>query len=106
MLARRRGRDLRGYAEVRVLSEPRLDLPPAVVATHRECELSIEFYRDDFGPGDVVEGTQVATPLRDCAVRELLVELVRREEVPRDEGNVLDVVEDPCAPIRAASPGS
>jgi hypothetical protein len=25
-LARRRGRDLRGYAEVRVLSEPRLDL--------------------------------------------------------------------------------
>jgi hypothetical protein len=102
-LGRRRSRDLRGYAEVRVLSEPELDLPPAVVATHRECELSIELDRDDFGPGDVVEGTLIATPLRDCAVQEVHVELVRREEVPRDEGHAVAVTEDEASLAEAVS---
>lgn len=93
-LARRRGRDLHGFAELHVLSEPRLDLPPGVVATHGDCELSFELERDDFAPADVVEGTLIATPLRNCVAKEVRVELVRREEVPRDEGNAVDVVED------------
>jgi len=93
-LARQRGRDLRGFAELHVLSEPRLDLPPGVVATHGDCELYFELERDDFAPADVVEGTLIATPLRNCVAKEVRVELVRREEVPRDEGNAVDVVED------------
>ena len=40
------------------------------------------------------EGTLVATPIRACAVREVRVELIRHEEVPRDEGNAVDVTED------------
>jgi hypothetical protein len=102
-LSRRRGRDARGHAELRVLSEPRLDLPPAVLATHGDCELSFELDRDDFGPGDIVEGTLVATPLRTCAAQEVSVELVRREEVPRDEGNAVDVVEDETTVAEAVS---
>ena len=93
-LVRQRGRDLRGYAELTVLSEAGQELGPAVVATHRDCELSFELDRDDFGPGDIVEGTLVATPIRACAVREVRVELIRHEEVPRDEGNAVDVTED------------
>jgi hypothetical protein len=90
-LARRRGRDVRGSAELLVLSEPQLDLDPAVVATHGDCELSFELDRDDFGPGEVADGTLVATALRACAAREVRVELVRVEEVPRDEGNAVEV---------------
>src|SRR5439155_22400018 len=90
-LARRRGRDLRRSAELRVLSKPRLELDPAVVATHGDCELSFELDRDDFGPGEVVEGTLVATALRECGVNEVRIELVRHEEVPRDEGDAVEV---------------
>jgi hypothetical protein len=93
-LARRRGRDLRGSAELLVLSEPQLELESAVVATHRDCEHSFELDRDDFGPGEVLKGTLVARALRQCAVREVRVELVRHEEVPRDEGYAVEVTED------------
>ena len=73
------------------------------MATHGDCELSFELDRDDFAPADVVEGTLVATPLRTCAATEMRVELVHREEVPRDEGNAVDVVEDQTAVAEAVS---
>ena len=60
-LARRRGRDVKGSAELRVLSEAQLDLEAAVVATHGDCELSFELDRDDFGPGEIVRGTLAAS---------------------------------------------
>jgi hypothetical protein len=93
-LARRHGRDPKGSAELRVLSEASLELDPAVVATRGDCELSLELDRDDFGPGEVVDGALVATALRACAAREIRVELVRVEEVPRDEGNAVEVTEN------------
>jgi len=92
-LARRRGRNVKGSAELLVLNEAKLELEAAVVATHGDCELSFELDRDDFGPGDVVEGTLVATALRASTAREVRVEIVRVEEVPRDEGNAVEVTE-------------
>jgi hypothetical protein len=40
-----------------------------------------------------VHGTLAATPLQACGMNELRVELVRREDVPRNEGNTKDVQE-------------
>lgn len=92
-LARPRRRDVQGAAELVVLSRACAPLDPGRIAAHGTCELSFELDRDDFGPGETVEGTLVANALRECEMRELRVEVVRHEEVPRDEGNEVDVRE-------------
>jgi Arrestin (or S-antigen), C-terminal domain len=87
-LARPRARDVHGEATIEVLSpaDPSADASEEV-DSHSDCELELRLDRTDFGPGDEIAGTLVLTPLRDCDVDEVRVELVRREEVPRKEGN-------------------
>ena len=87
-------RDAHGEAVVRVLSpagvfEP---APPELYAWDR-CELELRLDRTDFGPGDEIAGTLVASPLRECEVEAVRVELVRREEVSRKKGKAAVVKE-------------
>ena len=63
------------------------------VETRDDVELSFRLDREHFGPGDTVQGTLVATPLQACQATEVRVELVRHEDVPRDDGNTKDVKE-------------
>jgi hypothetical protein len=48
---------------------------------------------EHLGPGDVLHGTLVATPLQACRATEVRVALVRREDVPRNDGNTKEVEE-------------
>jgi hypothetical protein len=83
-----------GESAGEVLSPPAgYDAEAPEVDSHGDCELELRLNRTDFGPGDEIEGTLVANPLRDCTLNEVRVELVRHEEVPRDLGNEEDVRE-------------
>ena len=87
-LARPHARDVHGEARVEVLSPAASDaLAAPDVDAHGDCRLSFELRRSDFGPGDAVEGTLVANPLRECRLDEVRVELRRDEKVPRKKGN-------------------
>ena len=93
-LAVPRARDAHGKASVRVLSaagEP-VDEPPEL-QTWGHCDLELRLDRTDFGPGDEIEGTLAATPLRELRLDEVRVELVRREEVSRKKGKIALVEE-------------
>ena len=92
-LARHRALDVHGRAPLTVLSQAGAALDAPEVETRGDLELSFRLDRDHFGPGDAVHGTLVATPLQACGMNEVRVELIRREEVPRNEGNTKDVEE-------------
>ena len=92
-LARPRGRDVHGEARLTVLSPAETVPDTPEVETRDDVELSFRLDREDFGPGDTVQGTLVATPLQACQAGEVRVELVRHEDVPRDDGNTKDVKE-------------
>jgi hypothetical protein len=92
-LARPRARDVHGKASLTVLSQPAAGLEAPEVETRDDVELSFRLDREHFGPGDVVHGTLVATPLQACEANEVRVELVRYENVPRNEGNTEHVKE-------------
>jgi hypothetical protein len=93
-LALPRARDAHGEARVEVLSPPGAWADEAEeLGSHGDCELSFLLDRTDFAPGEEITGTLVATPLRECKVNEVRVELVRREEVPRKDGNTKEVTE-------------
>ena len=92
-LARPRALDVHGEAPLTVLSPAGATLDAPEVETRDDLELSFRLDREHFGPGDTVQGTLVATPLQACRMSEVRVELVRREHVPRNEGNTKDVQE-------------
>jgi sporulation-control protein spo0M len=92
-LARPHARDAHGEAPLTVLSGPAADLDAPEVETRGDVELSFRLDREHFGPGDTVHGTLVATPLQACEANEVRVELVRHEDVPRDDGNTKDETE-------------
>ena len=92
-LARPRARDVHGEARLTVLSRAEAAVDAPEVETRDDVELSFRLDREHFGPGDTVQGTLVATPLQACQAGEVRVELVRHEDVPRDDGNTKDVKE-------------
>jgi SpoOM protein len=102
-LARPHARDAHGEAKLTVLSGPGAALDEPEVETRDDLELSFRLDREHFGPGDTVRGTLVGTPLQACEANELRVELVRHEDVPRDDGNTEDVQEAEAILERDAS---
>jgi Arrestin (or S-antigen), C-terminal domain len=92
-LARPHAMDVHRRAPLTVLSQGGAPLDAPKVETRDDLELSFRLDRDDFGPGDSLQGTLVATPLQACGMTEVRVELVRREDVPRNDGNTKEVVE-------------
>jgi SpoOM protein len=92
-LARPHAMDVHRRAPLTVLSQAGVTLGDPEVETRDDVELSLRLDRERFGPGDSVQGTLVATPLQACRMNELRVELVRRENVPRNEGNTKEVEE-------------
>lgn len=92
-LARPHAMDIHRRAPLTVLSRaaPALDAPD--VETRDDVEFSFRLDREHLGPGDVLHGTLVATPLQACQMNEVRVELVRREDVPRKDGNTKEVEE-------------
>jgi SpoOM protein len=92
-LARPHAMDVHRRAPLTVLSRGGAPLDAPDVETRDDVELSFRLARDDFGPGDSVQGTLVATPLQACQANELRVELVRLEDVPRNDGNTKEVEE-------------
>ena len=92
-LARPHARDVHGETALAVLSRAGATLDAPEVETRGDVELSFRLDRDHFGPGDVVHGVLVATPLQACEASEFRVELVRHEDVPRNQGNTEDVEE-------------
>ena len=92
-LARPHAMDVHRRASLTVLSQASGTLDAPDVETRDDVELSFRLDREHFGPGDSVQGTLVATPLQACQVNEVRVELVRREDVPRNEGNTKEVEE-------------
>src|SRR5207237_2241585 len=92
-LARTRARDVHGEASFTVLSRAATVPDAPEVKTRDDVELSFRLDREDFGPGDTVQGTLVATPLQACQAGEVRVELVRHEGVPSDDGNTKDMKE-------------
>jgi hypothetical protein len=92
-LARPHARDVHGEATLTVLSQPGEEPDAPEVETRDDLELSFRLDREHYGPGDTIHGTLVATPLQGCKASEVRVELVRFENVPRDEGNTEHVKE-------------
>lgn len=92
-LARPHAMDVHRRAPLTVLSQAGATLDTPDVETRDDVELSFRIDREHFGPGDSVQGTLVATPLQACGANDVRVELVRREEVPRNEGNTKEVEE-------------
>ena len=92
-LARPHAMDVHRRAPLIVLSRAAAKLDAPDVETRDDVELSFRLDREHFGPGDSVQGTLVATPLQACQMNEVRVELVRREDVPRNEGNTKEVEE-------------
>jgi hypothetical protein len=92
-LARPHVRDVHGEATLVVLSRAGATLDAPEVEARGDVELSFRLDREHFGPGDVVGGALVATPLQACEANEFRVELVRHEDVPRNLGNTEDVEE-------------
>jgi SpoOM protein len=92
-LARPHAMDVHRRTPLTVLSRAAATLDAPEVETRDDVELSFRLDREHFGPGDTVHGTLVATPVQACHMNELRVELVRHEEVPRNEGNTKDVQE-------------
>lgn len=92
-LARPHARDAHGEAKLVVLSRPGAALDAPKAETRGDLELSFRLDRDHFGPGESVHGVLVGTPLQACEANEVRVELVRHEDVPRDDGNTEDVEE-------------
>ena len=86
-LAKPHAMDIHRRAPLTVLSRGGAPLDAPEVETRDDVELSFRLDREHFGPGDSLQGTLVATPLQACGANEVRVELVRREEVPRNEGN-------------------
>ena len=89
-LARPHARDAHGEAKLTVLSAAGAALDAVKVETRDDLELSFRLERDHFGPGDTVHGTLVGTPLQACGANEVRVQLVRHEDVPRDDGHTKD----------------
>jgi Arrestin (or S-antigen), C-terminal domain len=85
--------DVHRRAPLTVLTQTSGTLDAPDVETRDDIELSFRLDREHFGPGDSVQGTLVATPLQACQMGEVRVELVRRENVPRNEGNTKEVEE-------------
>ena len=92
-LARPHAMDTHKRAPLTVLSRGGAPLDAPKVETRDDLELSFRLDRDHLGPGDVLRGTLVATPLQACGVTAVRVELVRHENVPRNDGNTKDVKE-------------
>jgi len=92
-LARPHARDVHGEATLVVLSRAGAALDAPEVETRGDVELAFRLDREHFGPGDVVRGALVATPLQACEASEFRVELVRHEDVPRADGNTEDAEE-------------
>jgi Arrestin (or S-antigen), C-terminal domain len=90
-LARPRAMDVHRRAPLTVLSRAAAELDASEVETRDDLELSFRLDREHFGPGDSVRGTLVATPLQACETNGVRVELVRHEDVPRNDGNTKDV---------------
>jgi Arrestin (or S-antigen), C-terminal domain len=93
-LARPHAMDVHRRAPLTVLSQATTELDAPEVETRDDLEFSFRLNRESFRPGDTVQGTLVATPLQACGTNEVRVQLVRREEVPRNEGNTKEVEED------------
>jgi Arrestin (or S-antigen), C-terminal domain len=92
-LARPHAMDVHRRAPLTVLSQAGATLDAPDVESRDDVELSFRLDREHLGPGDVLHGTLVATPLQACRATEVRVELVRREDVPRNEGNTKEVEE-------------
>jgi hypothetical protein len=92
-LARPHARDVHDEALLTVLSPAAETLDAPDIETRGDVELSFRLDREHFAPGDIVQGTLVATPLQACEANEVRVELVRHEHVPRNLGNTEDVKE-------------
>jgi hypothetical protein len=92
-LARPHAMDVHRRTPLTVLSQGGAPLDAPDVETRDDLELSFRLDREDFGPGDVLHGTLVAAPLQACGVTGVRVELVRREDVPRKDGNTKEVEE-------------
>jgi hypothetical protein len=92
-LARPHAMDVHRRAPLTVLSQGGAALDAPEVETRDDVELTFRLDREHLGPGDTVHGTLVATPLQACRMNALRVELVRHEDVPRNEGNTKDVQE-------------
>jgi Arrestin (or S-antigen), C-terminal domain len=92
-LARPHAMDVHRRVPLTVLSQAGATLDAPDVETRDDVELSFRLDREHFGPGDLLHGTLVATPLQSCGANEVRVELVRREDVPRNEGNTKEVEE-------------
>jgi hypothetical protein len=92
-LARPHAMDVHRRAPLTVLSRGGAALDAPEVETRDDVEFTFRLDREHFGPGDALDGTLVATPLQACRMTEVRIELVRREEVPRNEGNTKDVEE-------------
>jgi len=92
-LARPHAMDVHRRAPLTVLSQSGAPLDAPEVETRDDLELSFRVDREDFGPGDLLHGTLVATPLQACRVTEVRVVVVRREDVPRNDGNTKEVEE-------------
>jgi hypothetical protein len=88
-LARARARDISDEVPIEVLSiaDAAWVEPAEEVDSHSECGLAFLLEKRAFGASEPIEGTLVATPSAECKVNEVRVELERKEEVPRGEGN-------------------
>jgi hypothetical protein len=89
-LARPHARDVSAEAAVRILSTPDQSdwsAAPDTVDSHDDCELAFRLDRNAYDAGTVIEGYLVASPLRDCKVSEIRVELERVEHVDRPGDN-------------------
>ena len=92
-LARPHAMDVHRRVPLTVLSRGGAPLDAPDVETRDDLELSFRLDRERLGPGDVLHGTLVATPLQACRATEVRVALVRREDVPRNDGNTKEVEE-------------
>src|ERR671927_801362 len=80
-LARPHAMDVHRRVPLTVLSQGGAPLEAPEVETRDDVELSFRLDRERLGPGDVLHGTLVATPLQACRMTEVRVELVRHENV-------------------------
>jgi Arrestin (or S-antigen), C-terminal domain len=90
ILSRRRANDPDAHTVFTVLSPPDAYAPSteAGVDANDDCDLDLHLTGSrDVRPGDTVAGTLIVTPRSALDAKEVRVELVRHEDVPRDNGN-------------------
>lgn len=87
----RRARDVNAEAELTMHSPIETHAQRAHTPLHgdsvKDCEMAFRLVSRHVRPGDTIEGVLLFGPSQDVDTQEVRIELVRREVVPRGEGN-------------------